>query len=247
MPKLDEIVVRVRALLEPSENYEGTQLRRRVVDLRAALREGEGEDGLGFVGHAAVFNQRTYIGLPPWGFFEEIAPRAFEPVLEDDVRMLKNHDANYLLARTTNGTLRLAEDKTGLATDADMAPVTYARDLAVLIKRGDLSQMSFAFWPDDEDVTEIEVKDEDTGVTLKAPLVTITKMRNLYDVSPVTFPAYAGTDAGLRYGFPVRGQRDEGRIVRAMLEQRHELDELELRAMELRPAPAGLIGGGKGQ
>lgn len=235
-----EIIVQRRSLIDP--RADSVHLRRRVVDARARLR-GDSADsegpGLGFIGHAAVFNQRTYIGAPPWGFFEEIAPRAFEPVLSDDVRMLKNHDSNYLLARTVNGTLRLSEDDEGLLSDADMAPVTYARDLAVLIDRGDLTQMSFAFWPAEEDYDEIEVKDQETGTVLRAPLVTITKMERLYDVSPVTFPAYEGTDATLKYGRAVRSAADESAIARAMLVKR-ELDESELRAMELRPAPAGL-------
>ena len=205
------------------------------------LREKETDDGeprLGFVGHAAVFNQRTYIGIPPWGWFEQIEKGAFEPVLKDDVRMLKNHNPDYLLARTTSGTLRLSEDDVGLVSDADMAPVTYARDLSILIERGDLSQMSFAFWPAAWDEDTIEVKDEETGEKLSADLVTITKMERLYDVSPVTYPAYEGTDANVRakFGTPIRSAMDESRIARAILKRR-ELEEMELRAIELRPQP----------
>lgn len=234
-----EIIVQRRSLVDP--RADATHLRRRVVDARARLREDAetGEPGLGFLGHAAVFEQRTYIGIPPWGFFEQIARGAFEPVLGDDVRMLLNHNSNFLLARTTNGTLRLSEDDDGLLSDADMAPVSYARDLAILVQRKDLTQMSFAFWPAEEDYDEIEVKDAETGTVLRAPLVTILKMERLYDVSPVTFPAYEGTDANLKYGRAIRSAADEGVIARAMLEKR-ELEESELRAMELRPAPAGL-------
>ena len=60
------------------------------------------------VGYGAVFNsQSNDLG----GFREFIAPGAFDGRLEDDVRFLVNHDANLILARTTNGTLRLSVDE----------------------------------------------------------------------------------------------------------------------------------------
>lgn len=137
------------------------------------------------VGHAAVFNTETEIGA--W-YREKIKPGAFaESIGRDDVRALFNHDPNYVLGRNKAGTLRMKEDDTGLAVSIDLPDTTFARDLAVTIARGDVTQMSFGF---ETEVEEIERGDE-------MPLRTLVKVR-LWDVSPVTYPAYPETDVGLR-------------------------------------------------
>ena len=82
------------------------------------------------------------------------------------------------------GTLTLEEDPTGLLAVADIADTQAGRDLRTLVDRGDLSQMSFAFRVLDD---EWDV-DEDDNLTR-----TITKVRELFDVSPVTYPAYPDT------------------------------------------------------
>ena len=158
------------------------------IDARSIERRADG-DPIGFKGHAALFNRPTWIGPKRWGFREQVAPGAFaKTIKEADVRFLINHDPNLLLARNKADTLTLAEDKVGLAVDAEMAPVSYAQDLAVLLERGDISQMSFAFevvkdqWEIDDDENELR---------------TILEAK-LWDVSVVTYPAYEDTDAGLR-------------------------------------------------
>lgn len=157
-------------------------------DTRGVTRASE-SDPIGFIGHAAVFDKRTWIGGKRWGFYEEMAPGCFTKTLtEADVRMLLNHDWNRLLARTASGTLRLSEDDIGLLTDADMAPVSYARDLAVLLERRDINQMSFAFNMVSYEWTELADGSE---------LLRHTEVE-LVDVSPVANPAYVDTDAGLR-------------------------------------------------
>jgi hypothetical protein len=142
------------------------------------------------VGHAALFDTRAEI-VP--GFFEVISRGAFTAAIgRDDVRMLINHDPNLVLARTASGTLRLSEDEQGLACDADMASTSYGKDLAVSMGRGDISQMSFAFSAEAEDWAEMP-----NGDWLRT-----IRQAKLYDVSPVTYPAYDSTDASLR--FPIR-------------------------------------------
>jgi uncharacterized protein len=150
-------------------------------------------DPIGFKGHAAVFNKRTWIGPPTWGFAEQVAPGAFAKTIgEHDIRMLIDHDPSRLLARNTPGTLRLAEDKIGLDVDADMAPTSYARDAAILLDRGDLSGMSFGFQTVTDKWEEVEGAEGN-----KFELRTLLEVK-LFDVSIVTFPAYPDTDAGLR-------------------------------------------------
>jgi HK97 family phage prohead protease len=162
------------------------------------LRKDDTGATIGFAGHAAVFDERTSIGNPlSWGFYEQVSPGAFTKTIQEaDVRFLIDHDPSLLLARTKSGTLRLSEDKVGLAADADLAPTTYGRDLAVLLERGDVSQMSFGFQvvKDDWTVEQVETND---GNSVDVEVRTIREAK-LFDVSVVTFPAYEGTDAKLR-------------------------------------------------
>jgi HK97 family phage prohead protease len=137
-------------------------------------------------GHAAVFDTPTDIG----GWFKEvIAKGAFASAIgRDDVRALFNHDENYVLGRTPN-TLRLSEDDKGLAVEIDAPQTQLIKDMVLEpMKRGDLSQMSFAF-----QVTKEEWDESDP----KYPTRTIKDVR-LFDVSPVTFPAYPTTDCNVR-------------------------------------------------
>ena len=153
----------------------GDNVELRVMEVRAA----EGERRI--EGYAATFNDVTDLGY----FREQIAVGAFDGHLADDVRLLINH-TGVPLARTTNGTLRLSVDETGLRYEAQLADTQEGRDLYTLIKRGDISQSSFAF--------SIEEEAWDN----KANLRTVNKVGRLYDVSPVTYPAYATTTVAAR-------------------------------------------------
>lgn len=171
----------MRSLIQP-----GTIERRVFLSDDIESRAGEG-GAVNFRGHAAVFNQWANIA----GMFRErISPGAFAKTIgEADIRFLMNHDPQYVLARSKAGvgTLRLSEDKRGLLTEASMAPTTYAADLAVLLDRGDVSQMSFAF----------RATREEWDDTKKMPERTVVEAQ-VADVSVVTYPAYEGTDASLR-------------------------------------------------
>lgn len=148
------------------------------VEVRAS-----GDDGDEFVieGYAAVFDS---LSEDLGGWREKIKRGAFRKRLNDDVRLLVNHDPNLLLARTTNQTLTLNEDQTGLRIHAEVAPTQAGRDLRVLIERGDLTQMSFAFI-----VGEAEWDETDDGTLVR----TITQFAQIYDVAPVTYASYPET------------------------------------------------------
>ena len=136
------------------------------------------------VGYAAKFDRLASIG----GYFDEkIAPGAFAEAISGDIRALVDHDPGRVIGRTKSGTLRLAEDGTGLRVEIDVPDTTDGNDLWVLVERGDISGMSFGFR-----VTK-ETWDE-TGVS---PVRTIHKLE-LHEVSAVAWPAYEDTTIGLR-------------------------------------------------
>ena len=140
------------------------------------------EDGSTTItGHAAVFNK---LSSDLGGFREIIAPNAFESVLSDDVRALINHDPNLLLARTTSGTLNLEQTNEGLQYSFDVPDTTYGRDLIISMERKDITQSSFAF----------TIEDDSWETTEDGEIRTINKVKQLYDVSPVTYPAYPSAD-----------------------------------------------------
>jgi HK97 family phage prohead protease len=152
-------------------------------------------DSLRFSGHAAVFDQTTDLGF----MRERVAPGAFKRTIKNgaNVAFLYNHDPSTVMARTTSGTLRLSEDDQGLVVDADLDPSDVdVQRLAPKLRRGDVSQMSFGFSVVKEDTDE-----DDDGE------VRVLREVELFDVSPVTYPAYAGTDGGLRHAMELLQQR----------------------------------------
>jgi HK97 family phage prohead protease len=145
------------------------------------------EDGSTTItGHAAVFNKRSSdLG----GFREIIAPGAFRDALSKetlDCRCLINHDPNLLLARATKdgGTLKLEETNQGLQYSFSVPDTTYGRDIIVSMERGDISQSSFAF----------TIEEDSWETTEDGEVRTITKIRDLWDTSIVTYPAYPDAD-----------------------------------------------------
>jgi len=146
----------------------------------------EGDEQPKIRGYAAVFNKMSDV---LGGFREKIAPGAFKKTLKEaDVRALFNHDPNFVLGRTSSGTLALREDDKGLFMEIDPPDTAPARDLMTLIERGDVDQASFAFRV---------VKDTWEHEESQTPTRTLNEVV-LYDVSPVTYPAYPQTSVDVR-------------------------------------------------
>ena len=139
-------------------------------------------------GHAAVFDSwsETLGGIFP--FKEKVRKGAFSQTIEkDDIRALFNHDPNYVLGRNKAGTLELKEDERGLYVRIIPPDTQAARDIITSIERGDINQMSFGFMVEEEKWDTVD------GVDVRE----LRRVR-LFDVSPVTFPAYPSTDVGVR-------------------------------------------------
>ncbi len=144
-------------------------------------------------GYAAKFGKLSQlIGDGKRRFVEKIDRLAFERCLERcDVRGLKNHDPGQLLGRTGSGTMRLSTDDTGLKYEIDAPDTQVGRDTVAEIERGDLDGSSFSFTVEDED-------GDDWDDTQNPPVRTLKNVRDLFDLGPVTFPAYLDTEASAR-------------------------------------------------
>lgn len=178
---------------------------RRFIPVATGLLSVEERDGKPpkIKGYAAVF----YDGTPEtefrlWpGMVERIAKGAFDRALKDgdDVRGLFNHDPNLILGRTEAKppTLRLSVDSKGLRYEIDPPDTQVARDLLVAIKRGDVTGSSFGFRVKAEKFIRPE-KDKE------GPVVRQIEDVELFDVSPVVFPAYEATQVEARDALAAR-------------------------------------------
>ena len=149
-------------------------------------------DGTVISGHAAVTDQ---LSEEMGGFFgpwqERIAPGAFDEAVRaamdgsHEVYALLNHDPNIVIASTTDRSLRLSVDGTGLFAQMTPMDTQTIRDLVVQpVREGKLRKMSFGF----------NVADEHDEKRDGKPIRVIDKIGRLFDVSVVTFPAYPQTD-----------------------------------------------------
>ena len=152
--------------------------RHRITAHQAITVRGIESDGKATIGGlASVFDSVSY--------GEKIAPGAFTKTLmeQKDIKSYWGHDANKILARTTNGTLRLAQSEKGLEFEADLnLNTTWGRDAYEAIQSGLVDQMSFGFYPVKQ-ASEI----------IDGESVVVVKEVHLTEVSPVTEPWYSET------------------------------------------------------
>lgn len=158
-------------------------------------------------GMAVVFDTETDMG---W-FTEKIDRHAFDETDMSDVVLNFNHDNNYLLAGTRNGSMQLRVDDNGVFQRSNIINTTQGQDVMKLIRSGLLSKQSFAFTiaDDGERWENIDGKERRT----------ITKIDHLYDCSIVTFPAYSQTTLWSRGADELADQH------KALIEKRKEQDE----------------------
>lgn len=150
--------------------------------------QGEGKTPV-IAGYAARFNTKSVV---MWDFREIIKPGAFAQSLSrgDDVRALVDHDPARIIGRRSAGTLKVEEDEQGLRCEITPPDTQVGRDIVTSIRRKDVSGMSFGFravrtnWTIDPVEGNIDLRE----------LLQV----DLFDVSPVTFPAYPETDVSVR-------------------------------------------------
>lgn len=138
-------------------------------------------DEMKIEGYFVVFNSETELYD---GMFEEISDKAFQNIDLSDIRALADHDTAKVLGRTKSQTLKLSVDDKGLYGEITINPNdTEAVNLYERVKRGDIDQCSFGF-----NILNETMEQRADGTTKW----TITEIE-LFEVSVVTFPAYADT------------------------------------------------------
>lgn len=162
--------------------------RRPYGDLLEVRKMDDGKNKLR--GYALTWNKRYDMGF----FTEEIDRAALDGADMTDVRALLNHDPNFVLGRTTAGTLKLSTDEKGLMYEIDLPDTQTARDLAVSIQRGDISQSSWGFMLRYDENTAGDEWKRDNGRDHRI----IRSVSRVFDVSPVTYPANPDTTVAKR-------------------------------------------------
>jgi len=151
-------------------------------------------------GYAVVFNQKSRVMYDPVKkrFFVEVIEKnaVTEELLRTcDVKAVLEHDKKRLLARRRlgAGSLSLEIDDYGVKYRF-LAPQTVDGDFAIeMIKRGDIFGSSFAYYTDDKDKKKVTYS-MDGGMLLR----TVHAIDYISDVSPVSDPAFFGTDVTIR-------------------------------------------------
>lgn len=143
-------------------------------------------------GYSAVFDRESdNLGWGDWEVREIIKPGAFtEALKKSDCRALFNHNSNFVLGRESAKTLKIIQDDKGLRSIINLPDTSVGRDLAVSVERGDIREQSFGF-------TVIKDQWEEDKVNKKTTR-TILEVGELYDISPVTYPAYPDTTIAKR-------------------------------------------------
>lgn len=155
-------------------------------EVRSLIEEGQAAK---IIGNGAVFNSRSEnLG----GFREIIMPGAFDNVLNDDVRATFNHDPNFILGRSSSGTLRLNINADGLGYEIDAPETQTIRDLVLApMTRGDIKESSFGFRVAQDGEEWLR---DDEGIVIRK----IHMVSRLFDIGPVAFPAYQAASSAKR-------------------------------------------------
>lgn len=160
------------------------------------------------------------------GFRERIAEGAATDALaRSDIAGLFNHDPSLILARQSAGTLKLKETEDGVSFRIPDLPATdIGTRVQVAVERRDVQGNSFAF--------VVEEDGETWEQTETGPIRTITSFREIFDIGPVTYPAYtSGTTITTRSLETVKSLEKRGRAV----PMRRYAAQAKLRMRDQRP------------
>jgi uncharacterized protein len=195
----------------------------RALPIALEIREANEDDGKRTITGAIKYNTESAEMRDWWGdtFIEEIAEGAFDESLKvRDVVGLWSHDTSQVLGNTKSGTLRIENTKKELRFELDIPSTSVGNDAWELIKRGDVDGVSFGM-----KVTKDKWSSEDRGdkKIYKRSILNA----ELYEISPVAFPAYPANEVSVRSLDDYRESQK-----RAANEYKKRKLELELELME---------------
>lgn len=168
-------------------------------------------------GYASTFDRYPLLEMDGETYYEQIDRHAFDETDMSDVVFLLDH-AGRVYARTKNNSVELSIDDKGLWTRTDLSRTESARQVAEDIEVGNYSQMSFAF-----------IVDED-HFDRKTKTRCIDKVKKVFDISAVGFPANPYTNIGVSMRDYFNGEIEIEKAERLAAEKRQrELDKLKLK------------------
>lgn len=176
------------------------------------VRMETADDSTKIIGAGAVYNKRSQdLG----GFFEIIREGAFKNSLEEgrEIKSFYNHDPSMVLGTTASEPpLVINDDKRGLHYEVEIPDTSYGNDLRENLKRKNVTGSSFSFVATDDNWYK-----DDSGATVREIIAA-----ELFELGPVTNPAYLPTSAQLR---SLQDKKDEFESVAAAQKEHREAKE----------------------
>lgn len=192
----------------------------------------DGESEMIVEGYASTFEEYDLFSFEGTTYRERIEPTAFDEADMSDVVFLRDHEGQ-VYARTKNGLIDISTDEKGLFTKTDLSKTSAAREMYEDIKAGNYSQMSFAFTIE-KDHFEDPIEDGERTILTRV----IDRIKKVYDISAVAFPANPGTDisASTRACFDgeierIKAERLE--VQKRKNEEARKTAELKLKLLEV--------------
>ncbi len=179
-------------------------------------------------GYASTFEEYTLYESEDYIWRERIEPKAFDEADLTDVVFLLDHTGR-VYARTKNGTVKLSVDDNGFFTRTDLSKTSASRSVYEDIEAGNYSQMSFAFTVAEDRYEEKRAEGEKTVFTR-----IIDRIKKVYDISAVGFPANPTTNIGVATRAAFDGAIERLTAERLEAEQRRNEVERQRLALKLK-------------
>ncbi|KKX56351.1 HK97 family phage prohead protease [Brevibacillus borstelensis] len=166
----------------------------RALPVKLEVRASEGDDGKRTITGAIKYNTDSAEMRDWWGdtFVETLDKEAFkDSIASRNVVGLWSHDTAQVLGNTKSGTLRLTNTESELRFELDIPNTTVGNDAWELIQRGDVDGVSFGMRVTKDKWTS-EKRDD------KRIYKRLILNAELYEISPVAFPAYPANEVATR-------------------------------------------------
>ena len=170
-------------------------------------------------GYASTFERYEMYEWDGVKYYEQIDRHAFDEADMTDVVFLRDHSGR-VMARSKNDTVQLSIDDHGLHQRTNLGLTQASREMYEDIKVGNYSQMSFSFVIDRDG----DEYDKETHTRI------IKRIKKVFDVSAVSFPANPGTDIGISARDYFNGVIEAEKAERLEAERRaNDIKRLKLR------------------